>query len=435
MVQAGFTKLAAEEKDGGQRIEVAIEVEASRVDELLDEFYRLMARVRGIDAMAKDRTSLASGLEEALGAEEVQAASRDFLLNRLTTEAVRELGIDTVLAPGVHADEPPAFGRPFSFAANLTPRPELSLLDAGPVRIQRPVVAVEESDIDAQIAYSAQQCAEFQRADHEDVRKGDFALMDVDMLKNDEPCKSLSGLRRRVEISEGLVPRGFVDNVCGMAVGEERAFAFDVADGSADGGRDRYEASVRLYEVQQRVVPVVDDEWVERVLPQFGDLGGFRSHIRADLEQQRGKVERQELVLRVRSALEKRLVGTIPDEMYQEAKDSLMASTLDSIDAKGMTLEEYCDEHGTTKDAFAMHVFMQAAETLRQNLALDALARERGIEETDDEIAAAKAELPQALAKLSDEEFERRGFRASLGESIRRKKALSWLMETMIVEN
>ena len=106
MVQAGFTKLAAEEKDGGQRIEVAIEVEASRVDELLDEFYRLMARIRGIDAMAKDRTSLASSLEEALVAEEVRAASRDFLLNRLTTEAVRELGIDTVLAPGVPISPP-----------------------------------------------------------------------------------------------------------------------------------------------------------------------------------------------------------------------------------------------------------------------------------------------------------------------------------------
>ena len=189
-----------------------------------------------------------------------------------------------------------------------------------------------------------------------------------------------------------------------------------------------------MYEVQKRVVPVVDDEWVERVLPQFGNLEGFRARIRADLEQQKEKVEQQELVFRVRSALEKRLVGTIPDEMYQEAKESLMASTLSSIDAKGMTLEEYCDEHGTTKDAFNMNVFMQAAETLRQNLALDALARKRGIAETCDEIAEAKAALPQTLATLPDEEFERRGYRASLGESIRRKKALSWLMETMIVE-
>lgn len=434
MVQAGFLKLAAEEKDGGQRIEVEIEVGADRVDELLDEFYRLMARVRGIDAASGDCSSLSLALADALGEEEVRAASKDFLLNRLTMEAVRELGIDTVLAPGVHAKEVPAFGRAFSFVANLTPRPELSLLDAGPVRVQRPVVAVEESDVDAQVAFSAQQCAEFQSADHADVRVGDFALMDVDMLKNGAPCKSLSGLRRRVEVSEGCVPQGFIDGVCGMTPGEERSFSFDADDGAVGEKPDSYRASVRLYEVQKRVVPVVDDEWVERVLPQFGNLEGFRARIRADLEQQKEKVEQQELVFRVRSALEKRLVGTIPDEMYQEAKESLMASTLSSIDAKGMTLEEYCDEHGTTKDAFNMNVFMQAAETLRQNLALDALARKRGIAETCDEIAEAKAALPQTLATLSDEEFERRGYRASLGESIRRKKALSWLMETMIVE-
>ncbi|WP_139651555.1 trigger factor [Raoultibacter phocaeensis] len=434
MGQTGFKKLVAEEKDGGMRIEIEIVVDAARVNETLDEFYRLMAQVRGMGAKADDRLSLKERLAEEISAQEVEAASKDFLLNRFTMEAVRELGIDTVLTPGVHADDPPCFNRDFSFTASLTPRPRLSLTDIGPVEVQRPIVSIDESDIDAQIAYSAQQCAEYQASAHGEIRRGDYAVMDIGMTKNGKPCKDLSGLRRRVEISEGLLPVAFIENVLSMRAGEERSFSFSVP--AEDGEKtDRYEAAVRLYEVQERVVPVVDDAWVARVLPQFGDVAGVRAHIRADLESQKAKVEQQELVLRVRSALEKRLVGVVPDEMYQEAKDSLMATTLAKIEAQGQTFEAYCEEHGTTKDEFTMQAFMQAAETLRQNLALDVLARERGIAAATEDVAAAKGALPAGLAALSDEEFERRGFASSLGESIRRKKALAWLMETAQVEN
>ncbi len=81
-----------------------------------------------------------------------------------------------------------------------------------------------------------------------------------------------------------------------------------------------------------------------------------------------------------------------------------------------------------------MNVFLQSSEFLRQNLALDALAEARAIEVTDADIAEAKAGLPGAMAQLSDEDFEKRGFKASLSERIRRDKALQWLLETVIVD-
>lgn len=86
------------------------------------------------------------------------------------------------------------------------------------------------------------------------------------------------------------------------------------------------------------------------------------------------------------------------------------------------------------KDAFNMNVFMQASELLRQNLALDALARARGLEATPDDIARAKQALPPAAAGLTDEALAERGLLAPLAERIRREKALAWLLETAVVE-
>lgn len=432
-VEEGFKRLVAEKRDEGQRIELEVVVDAARVDAALYEFNALMAQVRGIEAAEEEHPSLETRLKGELGAEEFEAASRDFLLNRFTMEAVRELGIDTVLTPGVHAENPPRHGEDFSFAASVTPRPLLSLTDVGPVRVSRPVITVEEADIDAHIAYAAQQCAEYRQADHADLRESDFALMDVELLKNGELCKNLSGLRCRLEVAGGLVPEGFIEGVRGMVAGEERAFSFVVSNvGVQD---EHYEVTVKLHEVQERVVPDIDDRWVARMLPAFGDVAGFRAQVREDLEQQKKRVEKQEFVYQVRSAVAQRLVGVIPDEMYQEAKDSLMEVTLARISEQGGTLEGYCEEHGTTKEAFTVQVFVQAAETLRQNLALDVLARERGITETKEELAHAKKALSPAVARLSEKEFEQRGFKAALSEGIRRQKALSWLMETAIREN
>ena len=81
-----------------------------------------------------------------------------------------------------------------------------------------------------------------------------------------------------------------------------------------------------------------------------------------------------------------------------------------------------------------MNVFLQASEYLRQNLALDVLAAEKGFRETEEEVRRVKESLPQAVSTLSDEQFAERGFRKSLGEQIRREKAMKWLMETAIIE-
>lgn len=455
MGESTFIKLEYEAKDKGQRIEIDIVVAAADVERAMEGFYDLMARVKQVGAPAgPERVRRLEGL---VGAEVLQEACRDFVLNRFTTEAVRTLGLDTVLAPGVHAEGFPHEGEDFAFVANVVPRPHLTLASIDPVRVERPEVAVEEADVDEQLAFTARQFAELRRADHEALAEGDWALMDVDMRKNGAACKELSGMRRTVEVARGQVPDGFLEGVLGMRAGEMRKVRFLVEQAQAAAGifaggpapedgaaakdgagqapaSDDYVADVTLWEVQQKAVPVIDDAWVRRNLPQFGTVEGFRQFVRADLEAQKERVERQQLVSRARSALEKRLRGSIPDEMYQHAKESLLAQTCAQLETQGMTLEEYCEEHGITQDAFNLNTFMQASEYLRQNLALDVLARELGLEETEEDVAAAKSQLSGELAHLSDEEFRERGFRRSLGEHIRREKALKWLMDTMAID-
>lgn len=424
-----FVRLEAEPKDNGQRVEVDVVAAGADVSAAISEFYRLMAQVRGIDAADEDEVR--ERLAALVGDEVAAEALRDFVLNRLTTAAVRQVDVDTVLAPGVHAEEDPVAGEDYAFTVNLIPRPEVTLSSSEPVRVSLSPVTVEEADIDEQLAYTARQFAALVPADHQDLREGDFALMDVDMLRDGKPARDLSGIRRPVEVARGLLPDALLDAVVGMEPGDLRKVAFTL---EGLDGPEEYKADMRLWEVQARREPVIDDEWVAENLPQFGDVAGFRAYVRADLESQAARVEQQDLVYQVRAALERRLEGAIPDEMYQDAKDSLVASIQRKLEAEDKTLDEYLEEHDMTPDAFNMNTFMQASELLRQNLALDALARARDMGVTPNDIARAKQALPPAAAALTDEELAERGMLAPLIERIRREKALAWLLETAVVE-
>ena len=424
-----FVRLEAEPKDNGQRVEVDVVAAGADVSAAISEFYRLMAQVRGIDAADEDEVR--ERLAALVGDEVAAEALRDFVLNRLTTAAVRQVDVDTVLAPGVHAEEDPVAGEDYAFTVNLIPRPEVTLSSSEPVRVSLSPVTVEEADIDEQLAYTARQFAALVPADHQDLREGDFALMDVDMLRDGKPARDLSGIRRPVEVARGLLPDALLDAVVGMEPGDLRKVAFTL---EGLDGPEEYKADLRLWEVQARREPVIDDGWVAENLPQFGDVAGFRAYVRADLESQAARVEQQDLVYQVRAALERRLEGAIPDEMYQDAKDSLVASIQRKLEAEDKTLDEYLEEHDMTPDAFNMNTFMQASELLRQNLALDALARARDMGVTPNDIARAKQALPSAAAPLTDEELAERGMLAPLIERIRREKALAWLLETAVVE-
>ncbi len=117
--------------------------------------------------------------------------------------------------------------------------------------------------------------------------------------------------------------------------------------------------------------------------------------------------------------------------MYEEAKESLMLSVLEQIESRGIILEKYCEDHGLENDAFNMNMFMQAAEFLRQNLALDVLAKEKGFVETKQDIDLARKSISSAISTLTDEEFIERGLYKSLAEQIRRDKAMKWLLNNV----
>lgn len=426
-----FRTLSVQERDNGKRIEISVVVPATEVSIIAREFNNVVAEAMGINSQGQSDLEPVGTIPGRFGEEQLSSMREDYFLNRFATAAIHQCDIESVTTPGVHLNAPYEEGSELSFTVSVVPRPSLTLTSIEPVKVKRAAVSVSDNDVDEQINYLARQFAEFRPVGLDSFAKGGWVSADVAIAKNGKRETNLSGLKRVIHVEPGEVPDEFINGITGIRKGETRKFSFDISNSSA---ADHYDVVITLKDVLECTVPSLDDSWIKHHLPQFESLACLRASIREDLERQKKRVDEQRFIWDVRAALEKRLVGEISDEMYEEAKEVLFSQVEKRLTSKGVTLEGYCQKHGVSKEEFNMNTFMQASQVLRQNLALDVLASEMNIEVSEQELTCEKHELPFSLASLSDEEFESRGLRRSLVEKIKRDKAMRWLLETAVAE-
>ncbi len=102
---------------------------------------------------------------------------------------------------------------------------------------------------------------------------------------------------------------------------------------------------------------------------------------------------------------------------------------MDLPNFRGMSLDAWLQANGMTGDQFIADLHHQADDVARESLALDALARELKVEVTDEDVdnefKTAGVEDPEA----TKERFLAEGRMPAVRDSIRRSKAVNWLVE------
>ena len=121
--------------------------------------------------------------------------------------------------------------------------------------------------------------------------------------------------------------------------------------------------------------------------------------------------------------------------MVDEAEGELLQNFFTQLQRQGMTLDVYLQQQGITPDKFKEDIKLQAADSVKQNLALDAWARKNGIVVTDEEV---EEEFKTSGAKEPEKmyaEWKAQGRLHIVREGILRGKALeAVLRDAEVVE-
>lgn len=379
--------------------------------------------------------TVAQVAEERMGVRDLDSMVASQAAETLMPFAVDKTGIVPAYPPTVEPKSSLKRGKTFQFEVTITPKPDYELTSYDPVTIPAMAAETSEAEIDEQIEGMANSYAQYLADDPHPVRKGDIVKIAMEAQRADGgKIDALSTTGRTYVTDEGYMPDGFDQNIVGMDVGETKTFSFEAPDIDEQGNQitATLTATVTIVEIQKRVLPTIDDEWVKKFMPFYKDLESLRASIRENLDG--AHVRERQNAMRQAAAAEaaSRFQGSIADEVYEATSRAMLANLRNSLAQQGTNFKEFVEQQGGEQQ-FNMMMLLQTREMLVQGYALDAVFRHEGLAITDEDLDEACTEMGGGDPKTMRRQLEESGRGFALREAAERLRANKWLVEHAIV--
>jgi trigger factor len=362
------------------------------------------------------------------------------LQDRLPTwysEAVVETNLRPIDRPEIHFDEPLDEEEGFRFSATVAVRPEASLGEYKGVEVPKEGVEVTDEQVDEQLEQMRGQFATLAAVEDRPVREGDFVIID---FKGERmaggPLEGAEAEDYMLEVGRGELLPDFERELVGMKAGERKQFGvtfpMDYAEESLRGQSVLFRVHVK--EIKERDLPPLDDEFAKEA-SEFETLEELRAAVREQLEVAEERRVEGEFRGRVLDTVAKEAEVEVPQAMVDEKVEEMLGSFERSLRAQGLEPGQYYQLARTSAEDIKDRVRPDAADTVKKELTLDAVATVEGIEADEEQVMHEIGHLAEDSEREPDEIAEtmrNNGTYALLEEEIARAKALDLLVENAV---
>lgn len=404
-------------------------VPADEVDKAIDKAYKDIAKKYNFQGFRRGRAPrpVVNGI---VGRDAVLAQATEDLINMAQPQMLEELDVVPVGRPDYGEDVPAVVEHEqLSATATISVPPicELDSYDAPTIKM--PPKDATEAEIDQQIEqlmgyHSSYEDVEEDRA----AVEGDVVVVDS---TNREGRAVPEGEGRQISLSSSYLPKEYVAGIVGMRRGETKDIEWTVEDD--EGGSKAFSVTVTLKGFRKAVVPTLDDEFAKKNFG-FDTVAEFRDAVKEEIEEgKESDLPRLKEDRVVEEAGKHLQIEKVPDAYGNQVFSELANEFLSQLQRQGLTLDMYLSARQIKSDAFLADLRVQADERARQSLALDALARHLEFDVTEDDIRNEFERADVEDVDLSVKVFTANGRMPAIRESIRRTKAVKWLVDNCTV--
>lgn len=428
------------EKLEDNRAKITVTVEASDVDARINRAYKDAAKKYTFPGFRKGKAPRAV-IDSALGSGYVLATVTEDIVNDMMPLAIDNSGLFVVGQADFDEIQPAVSGSDFTFAFSIALRSEIELTSYEPLAIELPAEEVSDAEIDAQYEDIIGQYATFEDAgEHAKAAAGDRLVMDIKATYGEgETYDKLTSDEFQYTIGSGLMPAEFDEKLIGATPGEKIEFSLPVEKGQLpaylkdlEGKAEIVSFAIEVKSIKTKVNPTVDDAWV---VDNFGfeTVAELRERVAEALTQQKADFLPRLKQDRVLYALLERVSDEAPQAMVDQQEQELLQEFFQQLQRSGQTYDAYLKANNLTAAQVKDDIKEQAAEIVKQNMALDAWARHAALTCEDSDVQAefikANAEEWEALY----ENWKQAGRLHEIREGILRSKALDNATESAVV--
>lgn len=421
----------------GNRVKVSVTVDAKQVDSRIKQAYRQAAQKYNFPGFRKGKAPRPV-IDNALGKNYIAATVSDDIVNESYPVAIDESNIYPVANPQFDEEgmDLVESGKDFSFSFEVEVKPEFELSSYEPVEIELPAEGATDEEIQQQIDELREHYFELVDASAATKVKPEnwveLSIKATDDAGEDIP--SITTESRLWGMDSTLLPQAFNDELMGLKKGQSKEFDIDMPEETTvmtaplAGKTTKIHFEVEVKVVKKKVVPELTDEWAKEKLG-FENAEDMRTRIAESIKAQKEDILPRMKELSCLGELAKRLEGDVPEAMCEQAETQLLQDFFQQLQRQGMTFDAYLADQGVSADQFKDDVKQQAADNVKQDLALDAWARHYDLQVTDEDLAEEFKNSGAANPAALEKEWREGGRLHLLREGIMRSNAAKDVMD------
>ena len=353
------------------------------------------------------------------------------LVNKTVFDELESRGLRPITTPKVE-DLKIEDNQPLRFRAVFETLPPVELHDYKGLEIKTRAPRVEEEAVDKEIARLREDAARYDAVEARPLRKGDFAVLDVDYTRDDGTKKHDENVL--VEVGAEVNHKDLNDALEGMAPGENKTVSISYdADNQAEGLAGRtVEYALALKAVKAKVVPEADDEFAKD-LGEFGSLQELKDKLRQQLlsaDERRVEHETRDALI---DALVARASFEVPDSLVERHMAARTRNAAEGLAMQGI------DPRKAGLDWKQFHDAQRegAIRAARADILIDEIARREKIVVADEDVEAEVTRLAERMKRPREavrQAMEKEGELSAVRARIREDRTLDLLKANARIE-
>jgi len=384
-------------------VEIAVVLEDSEMRPYVERAALKFSQEKTIEGFRPGKAPFAI-VKNAVGEMRIYERAIAFAIDGTLPNIIREEKLRVVGRPEIAVTKV-APGNPLEFTLKTAIVPDFTLPDihsiAKKILAGKIAPAVEEKELDDALHWLRKSRATKKSA-LRPAAKGDHVEIDFKAKTNGTTLEKGSSENHPLILGEGKFVPGFEDRLMGMSQGEEASFSVampaDYHEKNLAGKTVDFDVTIK--KVEEEELPELNDEFA-KTLGKFSTVAELKENIEGGLRQEKETKECERIRIAIADAIAGSTDITVANILIQSELDKMIEELRQNIDGMGLKFDDYLAHLKKTEVDLRKDWLTDAKRRVKIALILGAIAEERKIEPTLEEI---ESELGRILQKYGTPE-------------------------------
>lgn len=328
-------------------------------------------------------------------------------------------------------------GNPLEFRMTVSVLPDVPLENWKSLRIPFRPLPVLEQDVDDAVEELRRSRATF-LAVRRGARRGDLVEVDFVTRVDGALLEGGSSKKHPILLGEGRFIPGFEDALAGMGAGEEKVvtlpFPRDWPKAHLRGKEGEF--TIVIHNVQERLLPDLDDSFAKSLGASSEGLAGLRASIRDGLAEERHAAEKRRVRAEALERLGERIDSVrIPEVLLEQEVERMREELKFMVEQQGFSLAEYLQRIGKREEDLGVDWRDGALRRVKAALVVRALAKKEAISVDEREIEEKAQEELRRMHRIPNaQHVDFQQLKAYSERSIREEKVME-LIDSVVTNN